>query len=126
MYHYLAIAAGGALGALSRFWLGAMVERFNQSHFPVGTFAVNLLGSLCIGILYILFVEKAMVNDNLRPFMVIGFLGAMTTFSTFSLDTVLLIQNGRPMTALAYTLSSVIICHLACWAGMAGARTLFN
>ena len=106
---YLAIAFGGALGAVSRYWLSTAVERFNGSGFPMGTFTVNLLGSFLIGMLFILFAEKLSLVEQWRPVLVIGFLGAMTTFSTFSLDALLLFQQGHYNTALFYILSSVII-----------------
>tara|TARA_Y100001001_G_scaffold17126_1_gene14937 strand:+ start:2752 stop:3129 length:378 start_codon:yes stop_codon:yes gene_type:complete len=124
MYTYLAIAFGGALGALSRYWLTVSIERFNGTGFPLGTFMVNLLGSFLIGLLYILFAEKLSVADQWRPVIITGFLGAMTTFSTFSLDALLLFQQGHYNTALFYVLSSVMICIFAAYAGMQIARIL--
>ena len=124
MYNYLAIAFGGALGALSRYWLTVSIERFNSTGFPLGTFVVNLLGSFLIGLLYILFAEKLSVADQWRPVIITGFLGAMTTFSTFSLDALLLFQQGQYNTALFYVLSSVMICIFAAYVGMQIARML--
>ena len=124
MYTYLAIAFGGALGALSRYWLTVSIERFNGTGFPLGTFMVNLLGSFLIGLLYILFAEKLSVADQWRPVIITGFLGAMTTFSTFSLDALLLFQQGHYNTALFYVLSSVVICIFAAYVGMQIARIL--
>ena len=124
MYTYLAIAFGGALGALSRYWLTVSIERFNSTGFPLGTFVVNLLGSFLIGLLYILFAEKLSVADQWRPVIITGFLGAMTTFSTFSLDALLLFQQGHYNTALFYVLSSVMICIFAAYVGMQIARIL--
>ena len=124
MYTYLAIAFGGALGALSRYWLTVSIERFNGTGFPLGTFMVNLLGSFLIGLLYILFAEKLSVADQWRPVIISGFLGAMTTFSTFSLDALLLFQQGHYNTALFYVLSSVMICIFAAYVGMQIARIL--
>ena len=124
MYTYLAIAFGGALGAVSRYWLTVSIERFNGTGFPLGTFMVNLLGSFLIGLLYILFAEKLSVADQLRPVIITGFLGAMTTFSTFSLDALLLFQQGHYNTALFYVLSSVMICIFAAYVGMQIARIL--
>ena len=124
MYTYLAIAFGGALGALSRYWLTVSIERFNGTGFPLGTFMVNLLGSFLIGLLYIFFAEKLSVADQWRPVIITGFLGAMTTFSTFSLDALLLFQQGHYNTALFYVLSSVMICIFAAYAGMQIARIL--
>ena len=124
MYTYLAIAFGGALGALSRYWLTVSIERFNGTGFPLGTFMVNLLGSFLIGLLYILFAEKLSVADQWRPVIITGFLGAMTTFSTFSLDALLLFQQGHYNTALFYVLNSVMICIFAAYVGMQIARIL--
>ena len=124
MYTYLAIAFGGALGALSRYWLTVSIERFNGTGFPLGTFMVNLLGSFLIGLLYIILAEKLSVADQWRPVIITGFLGAMTTFSTFSLDALLLFQQGHYNTALFYVLSSVMICIFAAYAGMQIARIL--
>ena len=124
MYTYLAIAFGGALGALSRYWLTVSMERFNSTGFPLGTFVVNLLGSFLIGLLYIILAEKLSVADQWRPVIITGFLGAMTTFSTFSLDALLLFQQGQYNTALFYVLSSVMICIFAAYVGMQIARML--
>jgi CrcB protein len=124
MYTYLAIAFGGALGAVSRYWITVSIERFNGTGFPLGTFMVNLLGSFLIGLLYILFAEKLSVADQWRPVIITGFLGAMTTFSTFSLDALLLFQQGQYNTALFYVLSSVMICIFAAYVGMQIARML--
>jgi CrcB protein len=124
MYTYLAIAFGGALGAVSRYWITVSIERFNGTGFPLGTFVVNLLGSFLIGLLYILFAEKLSVADQWRPVIITGFLGAMTTFSTFSLDALLLFQQGHYNTALFYVLSSVMICIFAAYVGMQIARIL--
>ena len=124
MYTYLAIAFGGALGALSRYGLTVSIERFNSTGFPLGTFGVNLLGSFLIGLLYIILAEKLSVADQWRPVIITGFLGAMTTFSTFSLDALLLFQQGHYNTALFYVLCSVMICIFAAYVGMQIARIL--
>ncbi len=93
---YLAIAFGGALGAVSRYWLSTAVERFNGSGFPMGTFAVNLLGSFLIGMLFILFAEKLSLVEQWRPVLVIGFLGAMTLLA---LMVYLRIEDAKPSMA---------------------------
>ena len=125
MYTYLAVALGGALGAVTRYWLSTQVERFNGSNFPLGTFTVNLIGSLLIGVLFVLFMERLSLVEQYRPLLMIGFLGAMTTFSTFSLDALLLFQQGHYNTALIYILSSVAVCLFAAYTGLLLGRALF-
>ena len=124
MSTYIAIAFGGALGAVSRYWLNSAVQRFNDSGFPLGTFAVNVLGSFLIGIFFVLLAEKAQIAEQWRPVIVVGFLGGLTTFSTFSLDALLLFEQGHYNTALFYIISSVALCLIAAFAGMQISRVL--
>ena len=124
MSTYIAIAFGGALGAVSRYWLNSAVQRFNDSGFPLGTFAVNVLGSFLIGIFFVLLTEKAQIAEQWRPVIVVGFLGGLTTFSTFSLDALLLFEQGHYNTALFYIISSVALCLIAAFAGMQITRVM--
>lgn len=124
MNTYIAIAFGGALGAVSRFWLHGAVQRLHVSSFPLGTFAVNVLGSFLIGVFFVLLAEKAQLSESWRPLIVVGFLGAMTTFSTFSLDTLLLFEQGHYNTALFYVVSSVVLCLLSAFVGMQLTRVI--
>ena len=124
MYYYMAIAFGGALGAVSRYWLSTSMEKINGTGFPLGTFTVNILGSFLIGVFFIIFAEKLHLVDQWRPIIIIGFLGAMTTFSPFSLDALLLFQQGNYNTALLYVLSSVAMCLFAAFCGMQLTRVL--
>ena len=124
MNTYIAIAFGGAFGAVSRFWLHTAVQRFNGSSFPLGTFAVNILGSFLIGVFFVVLAEKAELSESWRPLIVVGFLGAMTTFSTFSLDALLLFEQGHYNTALFYIVSSVALCLLAAFVGMQLTRVM--
>ena len=121
---YLAIAVGGAIGALSHFGLMNLVASLLGNCLPWGTLLVNISGSLLIGILYVLVSEKMLLSADARALLIVGFLGAFTTFSTFSLDSILLIQQGWLVQAIAYMLASVMICVLATWLGMALARLL--
>ena len=124
MSYYLAIAFGGAAGALCRYWITSLVEHHNSTSFPMGTFVVNVIGSLLIGVLFILVTEKIQLAASLRPLLMIGFLGALTTFSTYSLDALLLMQEGLLGTAVTYILVSVVSCLFAAWAGMSLVRLL--
>lgn len=124
MYTYLAIAFGGALGAISRHWLTSAMENLNGTDFPLGTFVVNLFGSFLIGLVFVVFAEKLSFAEQWRPVIIIGFLGAMTTFSTFSLDALLLFQQGQYNTALFYVLGSVVLCLSAAYIGMYVSRIL--
>ncbi|ALO46208.1 fluoride efflux transporter CrcB [Pseudohongiella spirulinae] len=122
---WLFIALGGAAGALARYSLMTLVHasRIGTNGawqlLPIGTLIVNVLGSLLIGMLYVLIIEKMILPAEFRSLLVVGLLGAFTTFSTFSLDTVLLLEQGFWLQAITYTLLSVVLCVLAAWLGMA-------
>ncbi|MEW7979835.1 MAG: fluoride efflux transporter CrcB [gamma proteobacterium symbiont of Phacoides pectinatus] len=118
MSQLLAIAAGGALGALMRFWVANGVYQLLGRGFPYGTLAVNLLGSLLMGVLYVLFLERMTVTPELRAGLLIGFLGAFTTFSTFSIETLNLIQQAELFKAVLNMLVSVVACVAAAWIGL--------
>jgi len=118
MKHRLVIALGGAAGALARHWLSGLIRASSESHFPWGTLAVNLSGSFCIGVLYAIVVEKGAVHPDWRSVTMVGFLGAFTTFSTFSLETVALMENGQPLVALGYVFASVVLCVAAASAAL--------
>jgi len=86
--------------------------------FPYGTLMVNVVGCLGMGILYVLFLEKLTMGPEWRAAIQIGLLGALTTFSTFSMETLLLIENGETHKALINIILSVLLCLGATWAGM--------
>lgn len=125
MYYYFAIALGGAAGAMSRYWLHTAIESYNRGSFPVGTLIVNTAGSFLIGVVFVVLAERAQLDAQWRPVLIIGFLGAMTTFSAFSLEGLLLLQLGHYNTALLYILGSVVVCLLATLLGMQLTRALF-
>ena len=124
MSTYIAIAFGGAIGAVSRYWLYSAVQRLHDSGFPLGTFVVNALGSFLIGVFFVLLAEKAQIAEQWRPIIVVGFLGGLTTFSTFSLDALLLFEQGHYNTALFYIISSIVLCLIAAFAGMQLTRVM--
>ena len=95
MLQILAIAGGGALGAVARFGVSTSVYRWLGRDFPWGTLAVNGLGSFAMGLLFVLLLERALLAPELRAAVLIGFLGSFTTFSTFSLETLTLVEQGE-------------------------------
>ena len=118
MKHVIFIALGGAGGALARHWMSNLVHAGAGSRFPFGTLSVNLLGSFAIGIVYVLIVERGLIHPDWKSVAMVGFLGAFTTFSTFSLETIALLENGQLALALGYVLLSVTVCVLAVWLSM--------
>lgn len=118
------IAAGGAVGSLMRFVLSTGVHRVVGRDFPYGTLSVNVFGSLLMGILYIVLIERASVGAEWRALLLVGFLGAFTTFSTFSIETLNLIENGELIKAGTNVFLSVFLCVLAAWLGVIMGRHL--
>lgn len=124
MTQTLAIAAGGAIGALLRFWMSSGVYALLGRGFPYGTLAVNVLGSLLMGYLYIVTIERLALAAEWRAFLLIGLLGAFTTFSTFSIETLNLLQQADYAKAVANMLISVFACVGAAYLGVVLARQL--
>lgn len=123
MLHYLLVAGGGALGAMARYWVYNAAP-FQEPRTYLATTAVNLVGSLLIGVLYVVVAEKGQLGPEWRSLLTVGFLGAFTTYSTYSLDALRLLESGRPGTALAYLLLTMLLCVAAAWAGLVLARNL--
>ncbi|TDO99495.1 fluoride efflux transporter CrcB [Marinomonas balearica] len=121
---YLMIALGGALGAISRFALGKWISNLWGHTFPLATFSINILGSFLMGVVFILISEKMAIPETYRPLLMVGFLGAFTTFSTFSLEIVSLINQQAWLTAISYLLLSCLLGVLALAAGMFIARLM--
>ena len=119
-----AIAAGGALGALMRFWMSNGIYTLLGRGFPYGTLAVNVLGSLLMGFLYILMIERLALGGEWRGFILIGLLGAFTTFSTFSIETLNLLEQADYARAVANMFISVLACVGAAYVGVIEARQL--
>jgi len=124
MSQVLAIAGGGAIGALLRYWMSTAVYAMAGRGFPYGTLVVNVLGSLAMGFLYIWLLERTLEGANMRAFLLIGLLGAFTTFSAFSIETLMLMEGGLYVRALTNTLVSVVLCIAAAALGVMLARQL--
>jgi len=119
-----AIAAGGALGAVMRFWVSTGVYSWLGRGFPYGTLSVNVIGSFFIGIAFVLLTERLTVGSEVRAFIMIGFLGAFTTFSTFSLESLFLLQEGLLVKAMGNVMLNVVLCLFATWGGIIVSRSL--
>lgn len=115
----LAVAGGGALGCLLRFASSNWISAHWPQHFYLATLAVNIAGCLVIGYLYGVFLQRPEWPLELRAGLIVGFLGGLTTFSSFSLDTLRLLESGQLTTAFGYAATSVVVCLLATWAGLA-------
>ncbi len=118
MSQLIAIACGGAFGALSRFGLQQWIAAIYSGRFPLAIFVANSIGSLVIGIIYVLIIEKGLLPEVWRPFLIVGLLGAFTTFSTFSLDSILLIEQGEWLMALGNIFANVVIGLIAACIGL--------
>ena len=110
MNTFVAVAVGGALGAVSRYSFGLVALALIGNRFPWATLGVNVVGSFLIGLAAVLIGDRIVDGELWRSLIIAGFLGAFTTFSAFSLDTLLLLQQGNYNTALAYMLGSVALC----------------
>jgi len=118
------VGAGGAIGAIGRYLLSTWVYSLSGRAFPWGTLAVNLLGSLLMGFLSVWLLERMTLSDEMRALLMVGFLGAFTTFSTFSIETLLLLEEGAVARAGVNIAVSVIFCIFAAWMGTFIARAM--
>jgi CrcB protein len=120
----LVIALGGAAGALARFWVATGTYAVLGRSFPFGTLVVNVAGSFLMGLLAALLVERLAVAPELRAAILVGFLGAFTTFSTFSIETLNLAEEGAWGRAGLNVVASVAGCVGAAWLGLLLGRQL--
>ncbi|MBO1924568.1 fluoride efflux transporter CrcB [Thiomicrorhabdus sp. 6S3-12] len=122
IWSWWAIAAGGALGAVARFAVSHQVYLWFGRDFAWGTLAVNVAGSFAMGLLAVLLIDKWSLSNEWRSFILVGFLGAFTTFSTFSYETMQYIQVGEMTKAVANMALSLILTLSAVWLGIIGGR----
>jgi CrcB protein len=119
---YLAVAAGGALGAVLRYYLGGTALGRAAAPFPTATFVINVTGSFVLGLFLTLATERVHVSPHLRLAIAVGFVGAYTTFSTFEYETAKLIEDGDVTRALLNVVLSFVAGLLAVWLGIFAAR----
>lgn len=124
-YNVLYVALGGAIGAVGRYAVVSAVGALGHG-FPFGTLVVNIVGSAILGGLVELFALYWSPSPELRAMIVVGMLGAFTTFSTFSLDAVTLFSRGEALHAFAYVIASVVLSIGAFWLGMTILRQLLT
>jgi CrcB protein len=121
---YIAIAVGGALGSMARYWIGGYVgERFPTT-FPYGTLLINISGSFVIGLFLTLITERVSVHTNWRLGIAVGFVGAYTTFSTFEFETFKLFETGSGISGFMNVIVSLLLGFVAVWGGVALGRKI--
>lgn len=114
----LIIGCGGFLGAISRYLVSMSVTRWMGNTIPYGTLAVNVIGSFILGLLYSLAIDKVALSENIRFFIGVGFLGAFTTFSTFSVETLHLVEDGAYGLAAGNIVLNVTLSLTGAFAGI--------
>lgn len=121
---YLSVALGGALGCLARFAFAGFLQQRAGADFPVGTLVINVTGSFLLGFLMRYALQSAAISQELRAALTTGFCGGYTTFSTFSYETAMLMEDGEYGRAALYIGSSVVIALLGTFLGFAAANRL--
>ncbi len=122
------VGLGGAIGAITRYIISINFIN-NGQQFPWGTFIANIIGAFIIACLYVVIVEKSFfsshLSDPLRQLLVVGFLGALTTFSSFSLESVLLFNNNHYQLAITYIISTLVCCLAITFVTIKMSRSIF-
>ena len=127
MLNLVAIFFGGGIGAIARYLISFnIVKIYGEMDLPIATFSINILGCFLLGFLYILFLEKTNVNNAVSLALTVGFCGAFTTFSTFSLEIFKLIESQQIIQSLLYIILSVILGLLSVIIGIQCARFLVS
>lgn len=123
--NFLAVGAGGALGAIFRYLMKLALEAEFYSRLPLATLTVNTVGALLIGLIMGYFLLRNETNEIWHNLLVIGFLGSFTTFSTFSIETLRLLQDGLFAMAMFYIVGSIVMCLGFTWLGLWFAERYF-
>ena len=117
MYRALLVAVGGLVGSVARYGLAGVVQTAQGSEFPVGTLAVNILGSFILGLVMTMSLERGLISPEIRILLGTGFCGGFTTMSTFSYESLALLQYGSPASALLNIGVTLGCCLTAVWLG---------
>lgn len=121
---YIAIAIGGTLGCWARYAMTNLVQAIYGRDFPYATLSINLLGAFLMGFLFIETLERLTISPELRTGILTGGLGGFTTFSTFQMETLLLVEQGEALRGLLYVAISVVLGYLCAFGGAYIARNL--
>ena len=125
MINTILIFLGAGFGGVCRYWISNSVYCLVGRQFPYGTLIVNISGCFLMGLLFVLILERFDgIGPQLRSLLLIGFLGGYTTFSSFSIETLNLFENGAWLSAALNIFLSVILCIVAAWLGVIGGRQL--
>ena len=123
MSGFIWVGLGGATGAMARYAVALWLAGISTTGWPVATFAVNIIGSLGIGVAYVL-LQESLLTADMRALLMVGFFGGFTTFSAFSLEMLGFIERGEAAQAALYALASVLCCLAGVAGGVAAIRAL--
>jgi CrcB protein len=124
MWRAVLVGVGGSVGSIARYWIAGFVQNIADSDFPAGTLAVNVVGSLLLGLIVSASLDRGLIGPETRLLLTVGFCGGFTTMSTFSYESVALLEQGAVGLALWNVILNLFVCLGAVWAGLAVARML--